>query len=109
MYRGIILSGLLHVVILLFAVVGLPDDTWGDRVHAVISGRPGLDADAVLAEARDRLAGFKRPRSIEVWDELPKSAANKILRREVRDRILARDEDQSPDPAAGHGNDGRTQ
>lgn len=73
------------------AVVGLPDEKWGDRVHAVVAGREGLDGDAILAHVRDQLAGYKRPKSIEVWPELPKSGANKILRREVRDRILARD------------------
>lgn len=72
------------------AVVGLPDEKWGDRVHAVVAGREGLDGEALLAHARSRLAGFKAPKSIEVWPELPKSAANKILRRTVRDRIVAR-------------------
>lgn len=70
------------------AVVGLPDEKWGDRVHAVVAGRPGLDGAAVLEFARAKLAGYKCPRSIEVWPELPKSAANKILRREVRDRVV---------------------
>jgi acyl-CoA synthetase (AMP-forming)/AMP-acid ligase II len=72
------------------AVVGLPDEKWGDRVHAVVSGRAGISGDRVLAFAAERLASFKRPKSIEVWPELPKSAANKIMRREVRDRIMAR-------------------
>lgn len=72
------------------AVVGLPDEKWGDRVHAVISGRDGLDADAVLAFIKTRLANYKQPKGIEIWPELPKSAANKILRREVRDTIVRR-------------------
>ncbi|MGF1606472.1 MAG: class I adenylate-forming enzyme family protein [Rhodothalassiaceae bacterium] len=72
------------------AVIGLPDETWGDRVHAVVAGRPGLDGDAVLQAVRPKLAGYKRPKALEIWDELPKSPANKILRREVRARILAR-------------------
>lgn len=71
------------------AVVGLPDAKWGDRVHAVIAGRDGLDAEAVLAQARTRLANYKQPKSIEVWSELPKSAANKILRRSIRDIVIA--------------------
>lgn len=70
------------------AVVGLPDEKWGDRIHAVIAGRKGLEADAVLRFAKQRLASFKCPKSVEIWPELPKSAANKILRRAVRDRIL---------------------
>ncbi len=72
------------------AVIGLPDEKWGDRVHAVIAGREGLDAEAVLAFAKARLANFKQPKSIEIWPELPKSGANKILRREIRDTIAAR-------------------
>ncbi|MFN7398964.1 MAG: AMP-binding enzyme, partial [Sandaracinobacter sp.] len=71
------------------AVIGLPDETWGDRVHAVVAGT-GLDPDALLAAARGQLAGYKAPKSIEVWDSLPKSAANKILRREVKARVLER-------------------
>jgi len=70
------------------AVIGLPDETWGDRVHAVVAGH-GLDADALLAAARARLAGYKAPKSIDIWDTLPKSAANKVLRREVKARVLA--------------------
>jgi acyl-CoA synthetase (AMP-forming)/AMP-acid ligase II len=71
------------------AVVGLPDEKWGDRVVAVVAGRAGLDAAAILEYARSNLATYKRPKSIEIWSELPKSGANKILRRVVRDRILA--------------------
>jgi len=71
------------------AVVGLPDDRWGDRVVAVVAGRPDLDAAAVMDFARANLAPFKRPKAIDIWPELPKSAANKILRRTVRERILA--------------------
>jgi acyl-CoA synthetase (AMP-forming)/AMP-acid ligase II len=77
------------------AVVGLPDELWGDRVVAVVSGRAGLDAAALLEYARNNLATYKRPKSIEIWPELPKSGANKILRRVVRDKILA---DAAPHP-----------
>lgn len=72
------------------AVIGLPDDTWGDRIHAVVAGQPGLNGDDILAFAHGRLAGFKRPRSIEIWPELPKSPVNKILRRSIRETIVAR-------------------
>ena len=70
------------------AVVGLPDDIWGDRVHAVVTGRSDLCSKQVMAHAKGHLANYKRPKDIEVWPELPKSAANKILRRSVRDQIL---------------------
>lgn len=72
------------------AVVGLPDEKWGDRVIAVIAGRDGIDGDAVLAFVKTKLANYKHPKSIEIWSELPKSGANKILRREIRDTIAAR-------------------
>jgi acyl-CoA synthetase (AMP-forming)/AMP-acid ligase II len=72
------------------AVVGLPDEKWGDRVHAVIAGRAGIDPAQVLAYAAGKLASYKRPKSIEVWQELPKSGANKILRRLIRDAVVAR-------------------
>lgn len=70
------------------AVVGLPDERWGDRIHAVVAGRPGLDTAALLEHARAGLAAYKCPKTIDVWPELPKSSANKILRRTVRDRIV---------------------
>lgn len=72
------------------AVIGLPDEKWGDRVHAVVAGRPGLTAEAVMHYAKDKLASYKRPKEIEIWPEIPKSSANKILRRAVRDQIIAR-------------------
>ena len=70
-------------------MVGLPDEKWGDRVHAVIAGRPGLDPEAVRQFCRERLAGYKCPKSVEIWDVLPKSGAGKLLRRAVRDRVIA--------------------
>jgi acyl-CoA synthetase (AMP-forming)/AMP-acid ligase II len=70
------------------AVVGLPDEHWGDRVVAVVAGKDNLNADELLAFAREKLAGYKRPKAIEIWPELPKSGANKILRRSVRDTLI---------------------
>ncbi|MEM9315739.1 MAG: AMP-binding protein, partial [Pseudomonadota bacterium] len=75
------------------AIIGLPDEKWGDRVHAVVAGRDELDAEAVRVWARERLAGYKRPKAVEVWSELPKSAANKILRRKIREIITERESD----------------
>ena len=71
------------------AVVGLPDETYGERVHAVVSGREGLEAQAIMEHARGQLAGYKRPRGVDIWPELPKSSAGKILRRAIRDRLIA--------------------
>lgn len=70
------------------AVVGLPDEKWGDRVVAVVAGQDSLDGDAVLKFAREKLSGVKSPKAVYVWPELPKSGAGKILRRVVRDRLV---------------------
>lgn len=71
------------------AVVGIADDRWGERVHAVVSLRAPVPPDELLAYCTARLASRVRPRSLDVWDELPKSHAGKILRRVVRDRVSA--------------------
>ena len=71
------------------AVVGLPDEKWGDRVVAVVAGKEGLSADALMDFARDNLSAIKRPKDIVIWPDLPKSGANKILRRSVRDALIA--------------------
>ena len=67
------------------AVVGIPDETWGELIHAVVALRSPVEVDTLLAHASERLPRYARPRSLEVWDELPKSPAGKILRRTVRD------------------------
>lgn len=77
------------------AVVGLPDEKWGDRVVAVVAGKAGLEVDRLMDFARDNLSGVKRPKQIWIWDELPKSGANKILRRSVRDTLIREQEPTS--------------
>jgi acyl-CoA synthetase (AMP-forming)/AMP-acid ligase II len=69
------------------AVIGLPDERWGEVVHAVVATREPITADTLLGWARERLAGYKRPRSVIFSDDLPKSSAGKILRRAVRDQL----------------------
>lgn len=77
-----------HPAVLEAAVVGLPDERWGELVHAVVSLRPGsaVSEEDLLSFTRDRIAPYKRPRSMGIWATLPKSPAGKILRREVRDK-----------------------
>ena len=69
------------------AVIGVPDDKWGEAVKAVVSPKNAgedVDTDSVIAWARERIAGFKAPKSVDVIDELPRNASGKILRRELR-------------------------
>ena len=69
-------------------VVGIPSPAWGESVHAEVVPRPGasIDPDELIAHCRERLAGYKTPKSVTVVDELPKSASGKILKREVRQK-----------------------
>ncbi len=69
------------------AVFGVPDDQWGEAVHAVISTYDGHDVDhaEVQAFCREHLAGFKVPRSFELMDEIPRSASGKIQKRQLRE------------------------
>jgi 2-furoate---CoA ligase len=68
------------------AVVGEPDERWGQRVVAfVVAATPALTAEALDAHCRDGLASFKRPRRVVFVDAIPKTASGKILRRLLRD------------------------
>lgn len=80
---------LTHPAVVEAAVVGLPDDKWGERVAAAVVTRSAAEPDEILEFCAGRLAGFKRPRSLEIWPNIPTSPVGKSLRREVRDRMVA--------------------
>ncbi len=71
------------------AVVGSPDERWGERVTAVVVAAPGatVDPDALVARCRAELAGFKVPRLVFVVDELPRNATGKVDKPEIRRRL----------------------
>ena len=72
------------------AVVGLDDDTWGERVAALVVPRTEpLSADSLEGHCRDRLAGYKLPRVIAVTDSLPRTASGTIKRPVVREQLSA--------------------
>jgi long-chain acyl-CoA synthetase len=70
------------------AVIGVPDERWGEALKALIVPLPGAQvrADGLIAFARERLAGYKLPRSVEVVETLPRTPSGKVLKRELRDR-----------------------
>ncbi|MGB2719877.1 MAG: AMP-binding protein, partial [Rhodococcus sp. (in: high G+C Gram-positive bacteria)] len=68
------------------AVVGLPDDKWGERVTAAVLLRPGRDAsdEELIAHVKARIGSIKTPKQIQIWTDLPRSKVGKILKTEVR-------------------------
>jgi acyl-CoA synthetase (AMP-forming)/AMP-acid ligase II len=68
------------------AVIGVPDDKWGEAVKALVVPAPGaeIDAAAVIGWARERIAAYKAPKSVDVIDALPRNPSGKVLRRELR-------------------------
>ncbi|MNR57136.1 Long-chain-fatty-acid--CoA ligase [compost metagenome] len=68
------------------AVIGIPSEKWGEAVHAVIVLKPDADAgfDDILAHCRERIAGYKCPRSVEFRAMLPLSGVGKVLKTELR-------------------------
>jgi acyl-CoA synthetase (AMP-forming)/AMP-acid ligase II len=72
--------------VLAAAVVGVPDERWGEIGKAFIVARHGatVTADDVLEHCRERLASYKRPRSAEVVDGLPRNATGKVLKHVLR-------------------------
>jgi long-chain acyl-CoA synthetase len=76
------------------AVIGVPDDEWGERVHAVIEPREGVEpSDELAAEIteylKSRLAGYKIPREIEFVDALPRDPNGKLSRSKLREKYWA--------------------
>jgi long-chain acyl-CoA synthetase len=86
---------ILHPKVANCVVFGIPDDYWGEAVHAVVVAKPGeaVTAQDVITFCGEHLAGYKKPKAVDFVDELPVSGYGKILRREVREAYWA-----------GHGN-----
>ena len=73
------------------AVVGVPDATWGESVKAIVELKPGASFDEAkaLAYCRDKLGSMKAPKSIEVWESLPRSQVGKVLKKDIREKFWA--------------------
>ena len=82
-----------HPAILEVSVVGLPDETWGERVVACVVPRPGREAECGAAELRAfaklHLASYKVPKEVHAFAELPKNALGKVVKPELARRLRA--------------------
>jgi acyl-CoA synthetase (AMP-forming)/AMP-acid ligase II len=70
------------------AVVGVPDETWGEAIKAVVELKPGrtVGGDELIRLCKERIGSVKAPKSVDFIDDLPRSPVGKVTRKEVRER-----------------------
>ena len=71
------------------AVVGAPDEKWGEAVTAIVALNPGaqITPDSIIAHCKARLGGVKAPKAVHIWDEVPRTAAGKFDKKAIRARF----------------------
>ena len=73
------------------AVIGQPDEKWGERVVAVVQLQPGASVDVaeLIAFAKGRIGSVKAPKEVLVWPDLPRSKVGKVLKPDIKARLAA--------------------
>jgi len=73
------------------AVIGVPHEKWGEAIKAVIEVKPNasVEQDELIAFCKERLGGVKTPKSVEIWNMLPRSAVGKVLKKDIRKEFWA--------------------
>ena len=86
----------LHPAVEAACVIGVPDEEWGHKIRAVVQLKGAVEAQALMAHAREDLAGYKVPREIVFVEELPLSPVGKVLRGKIRELYGAAATTESP-------------
>jgi acyl-CoA synthetase (AMP-forming)/AMP-acid ligase II len=89
------------------AVVGLPDEKWGERVTAVIESRAEVRPEDLVAFVKGRIGSVKAPKQVEIWPELPRSRLGKVLKADVRARLSGDGARPASPPGEDHPPPGR--
>ena len=86
-----------HPDLLDSAVIGLPDDKWGEKVVGVVQLRPGCSArpEEIVAFVKARIGSVKAPKLVDIWPDLPRSKVGKVLKKDIRAEMLKRSAEEA--------------